>query len=79
MDDGSWCGKGYHLNTNGFKLDQVLFLAKIIASKYNLNCSLHSRNRIYIWASSVPSFISIIKPHIVPSMLYKITPAASGG
>jgi hypothetical protein len=33
-----------------------------------------SRNRIYILKNSMPQFISIIEPYIIPSMLYKIKP-----
>jgi hypothetical protein len=50
------------------------FLTKVNFNKFNLNCSVQSRNRIYIWKNSVPQLISIIEPYIVPSLLYKIKP-----
>jgi hypothetical protein len=37
-----------------------------------LKCTIHSRNRIYIWKESVSQFIEIVSPHIHSSMLYKI-------
>ena len=72
MDDGSRVNTGYHLNTNGFERIHVEILAKALFNKFNLKCSIQSRNRIYIWTNSVPQLISIIEPYIIPSMLFKI-------
>lgn len=57
MDDGGWTGKGIHMNTNAFSTADVHRLADVLSSKYGLKCSVHSRNRIYIWAVSAPSFV----------------------
>lgn len=48
MDDGGWTKKGIHLNTNFFNLSDVERLVEILADKFGLKCSVHSRNRVYI-------------------------------
>ena len=74
IDDGGWTGKGIHLATNGFILADVKRLVTIISSQYGLKCSVHSRNRVYIWASSTPKFINLVRPHIHSSISYKLSP-----
>lgn len=74
MDDGGWTKGGIHLNTNSFTKADVQRLVDILKSKFNLTCSVQSRNRLYIWSGSAPLFCDIIRPHIHPSMVYKITP-----
>lgn len=74
MDDGGWTKNGIHLNTNFFSRSDVEILIDVLNRKYGLKCSIHSRNRIYIWTSSVPALIELVKPHIHPSMIRKITP-----
>lgn len=75
MDDGGWTGKGIHINTNGFTTADVQRLADVLSSKYGLKCSVHSRNRVYIWAQSAPAFIDIIRPHMHHSMQAKLSPS----
>lgn len=72
MDDGSWCGNGIHFNSNNFSEQEVLKLITILKTKFNLKASLHSRNRIYIQATSVDNLINLVRPYIHFSMMYKI-------
>lgn len=72
MDDGGWTNTGIHLATNNFTPEDTLRLMKVLESKYQLKCSIHSRNRIYIWAGSCAHFISIVSPYIHPDMGYKL-------
>lgn len=74
MDDGGWVKKGIHLNTNGFTTSDVERLCIVMKDKYNLKCTVQSRNRLYIWVESVPHFIEIVRPHVHSSMIDKITP-----
>ncbi|TPG03869.1 hypothetical protein EAH88_19140 [Rhodanobacter glycinis] len=74
IDDGGWTKGGIHLATNSFTPDDTKRLAEVLSSKYGLKVSIHSRNRIYIWARSVSDFSNIVRPYIHPSMSYKITP-----
>lgn len=48
IDDGSWTKTGIHQATNNFTSEDTLRLMNVMTSKYNLKCSIHSRNRIYI-------------------------------
>ncbi len=74
MDDGGWTGKGIHLNTNAFTKKDISRLIDILTDKYGLECSLHSRNRIYIKVRSSSQFINIIRPYIHTGMAYKLAP-----
>lgn len=44
--------------------------------RYNLNCTIHHPNpnqyHIFILKKSMDKLRTIVKPHMVPSMLYKI-------
>jgi hypothetical protein len=70
MDDGSRVNTGFNLNTNGFERTHVEILTNVLFNKFNLNCSVQSRNRIYI--EKFHASINIIEPYIIPSMLYKL-------
>lgn len=48
MGDGGKCGKGFHLNTVAFSTLEVKLLIEVLKTNFDLNCSIHSRNRIYI-------------------------------
>lgn len=72
MDDGGWVGKGIHLNTNAFTIGDVGRLIDVLRSVYGLDCSIHSRRRLFIKAKSVPAFIAIVRPYIHPHFMYKI-------
>ena len=74
MDDGGWTKTGIHLNTNSFTKEDVLRLINILQEQYGLQCSLHSRNRIYIKAKSCSKFIDIVRPYIHSDMSYKLRP-----
>lgn len=72
MDDGNKTGKGIYLNTNCFSTTEVSQLIQVLYDKFELKCSLHSRNRIYIWTKSTPKFINMITPFMEESMKSKI-------
>jgi hypothetical protein len=40
--------------------------------KFELDCSIHSRNRINIKVKSVEKFVKLVEPYIEESMKYKI-------
>lgn len=75
MGDGGWNANGIHLNTNNFSTLEVELLVRILHEKFGLKCSIHSRNRLFIWSKSVPDFIALVRPHIEESMMYKIDKA----
>lgn len=79
MDDGSLQNKGLHLNTYGFKPEEVLnlktTLENIFGSNNPLKCSIHNHpkgQRIYIWEESMGLIRSKISEFIHEDMLYKI-------
>lgn len=72
MDDGNALGKGFQLNTNAFAKADLELLVNVLTNKFGLNCTIQSRNRIYITVKSAAKFIQLIEPYIVDSMRYKI-------
>jgi len=72
IGDGALMNKGLILCTESFSITDNLKLIKILKDRYQLDCSLHSNNRIYIRAASMPRLRSIVLPYMDSSMLYKI-------
>lgn len=79
MDDGSYHKKGHYLIlcTDSFSEEDVLRLIYILKNKFNLFCALIVRKkdkayRIRINKSAMPHLISLVKPHMIPSMYYKL-------
>ena len=74
--DGGRSGNGFHFATNAFTSSDVKLLANVLQDKFGLKCSIHSRNRIYIWASSTiqntKQLANITRPYVPNSMAYKI-------
>ena len=82
MDDGSFnkC-KGYLiLCTDSYSREEVLHLIDILKNKFNLSAALVSikkknKNfyyRVRVNKSSMPHLIELVKPYIIPSMVYKL-------
>ena len=62
MDDGSPDRSGFYFYTNSFTQVEVQLLADALKTKFDLNCSLHTRNDkvnkpyiLYIKADSIAS------------------------
>lgn len=81
QDDGAKHGKGFVLNTQSFTKADNLFLIKVLKTKFNLDCSLHTRKAttgtieyftIFIKQNSMDKFRELVKPHFHTSMLYKL-------
>jgi len=64
MDDGGWTKAGIHLATNYYNKQDTIRFISVLEDNYNLKCSTHSRNRIYIWAGSCKQFIDIVRPYM---------------
>lgn len=76
MDDGSKQGNGLHLNVYAFSPEDVDRLINVLITKFNLKCSIHLKNgkpRIYVFKESIELLVSIVKPHMIPSMMYKLS------
>lgn len=75
MDDGSKQGSGLHLNVYAFSSECVDRLINVLTNKFGLKCSIHFKDgkpRIYVFKESMELLISIVKPHMDPSMMYKL-------
>ena len=70
--DGDNHKSGYVLNTSGFVLEDVKLLQGVLKDNWDLETSIHSRNRLYIKSSSREKFIELVKPHFHSTMLYKL-------
>lgn len=72
MGDGGKCGAGFHLNTVAFGNSGVELLVDTMKSNFNINCSIHSRNRIYISSKELHKFKQIVTPYFLSSFKYKL-------
>lgn len=78
MDDGSIKSKAHRarlINTQGFSKSEVVNLMTAMLTKHNLHCKLRKQKegwQIMIMATDAKSFTTLIKPHIHPSMDYKL-------
>lgn len=80
MDDGSKINKTVRIATNCFARSDLEFLCELLKDKYNLDVKEGSIQKsgldkgyiLYIKTSSLNKFIEIVKPFILPSMLYKL-------
>jgi hypothetical protein len=77
MDDGGWAKPGTRISTNSFKLEEVQFLATVLKSKFNLDCTVQKigtidQYSIYIKGSSIPTLRQLVLPYVHPSMHYKL-------
>jgi ubiquinol-cytochrome c reductase cytochrome b subunit len=78
MDDATLHkNKGLRFCTNCFTLKEVQYLASVLEKKYGLNTSIHktgvvNQYGLYIPKSSMADLTKIVKPHIHPTMLYKL-------
>ena len=75
MDDGARDRKQVRFNTQCFSVDENLMLIEFLQAKFGLRARLNrdkDRHRLRIGAESVQRFISLVSPHIVPNMRYKL-------
>jgi hypothetical protein len=82
MDDGYRSVNGVYISTESFTLAENEFLANLLKTKFELDCSVHTHtngHRIYIFGSSLDRLISLVKPYFVKQFYYKRPPQACGG
>lgn len=74
-DDGCWDRNTVRLATDGFTLEEVNLLTKVLNDKFGLKCGVikSGNNRtIRISTKSVPQLQNLLTPIMPPMMLYKI-------
>ena len=79
MDDGSPDRSGFVFHTNSFTLAEVELLVKTLKNKFNLNCSIQTRNDrvikphlIYVKQDSFTKLVSLVEPYVIPHFKYKL-------
>jgi len=82
MQDGSRKkGQGVSIATNSFNYEDCIFLSEILTDKFGLRTPRRisvvktgkpNQWNISIWKESMIKLRSIISPHFVPEMMYKI-------
>ena len=77
MDDGTREGKQVRLNTQCFTRDEHDKLARILEATLGIATTINrdkDRYRLRIQEESMPRFRQLVRPHIIPSMHYKLPP-----
>ena len=72
MDDGSKQSSGYQLCTMGFSESDLLLIQEFFKEKFDIDTTIFKNKSIYIVSKSKEKFENLIKPYIIPSMLYKL-------
>jgi len=75
MDDGSRCDEDIYFNTQQFTKEEQQRLIDMLFQQYKIEATVNKDKkywRIRIRKRSVAQFMSIISPHILPSMRYKL-------
>jgi len=80
MDDGNLSQSydiphGYHINTQSFTEKENEKIASLLAKVWNVDCTIqknHKKFRIFVRSRSMKTFANIVRPHILPSMQYKL-------
>lgn len=80
MDDGgrnSKYGTGMVLDVSSFSENDRATLAQVLNNQLNIATTFHNRSeknvKLYIRASSAQRFCNLIRPFVIPEMLYKLT------
>ena len=72
--DGSNKSNGMYLNTQCFKIEEVVFIINVFILKYDLRCSIHMQRgkpTIYISVKSINQIYPKLLQFITPDMRYK--------
>lgn len=77
-NSGKKSSKGMVFDVSNFTFDDQLKLKNLLEKKFLCGVTIHKRNtqykntKLYI-RSSAEHFCNLIRPYIIPSMLYKLT------
>ena len=80
MDDGTnelGSGKCLKINSQSFTYEENKFFCELLRDKFSLKANVN-KDRIYFrirfYKESMDKLIKIVKPYILPSMFYKLSP-----
>lgn len=80
MDDGAREGMQFRLNTQSFSYAENGWLAEFLRAKFGISATLNrdkDRFRLRISSEAGERFVALIKPHLIPDMLYKLSPVTT--
>jgi len=74
MDDGNlYKGLNVKFAADGFDKKSRILLRNLLFNKFGLKSEINESGKIRLSNKSVKRFIDIVKPHIHPDMIYKIS------
>ena len=76
MDDGSNNGSNITLNTHNFSILEQSVLQRLLLNKFGVVSTLvkdRSKYKMAIGKGEYDKFISIVRPHVIPAMNYKVS------
>ena len=77
MDDGGADYAGLDLQTHSFEPEETEHLVAALAQRFGIQARTRAnkgRRIIYIPASEVGTLRSVVEPHMVPELRYKLVP-----
>ena len=77
MDDGTKCGNQLRINSQCFSVEENRILQELLSAKLGIKTVLNKDKdmvRLRVLNESMPRLITLAKPYIIPSMLYKLPP-----
>lgn len=75
MDDGSKEGNQLRINSQSFSENDNIKLIELLRAKLGINSTLNRDKkwfRLRIKKESMSTLVEMIRPYIIPSMLYKL-------
>ena len=74
-ESGNIYSRRMDICTDRYDMNSIKIMQKVLLEKFNIVTTLNKRGRFYrirIKSESYQDFINIVRPYIVPSMLYKL-------
>ena len=75
MDDGSNNGENFTINTHGFSSEEQARIANFFKNRYGITATVvkdRTKFKLAIGRNDYAKFADIVRPFIIPSMIYKI-------
>ena len=84
MDDGNLASSGITFATHSFSYEEQELLQEMFLKRFNIETTIrktkhkykgniHKGHCLYIRKKAHPIFFELIKPHMIPSFLYKMS------
>ncbi len=76
MDDGAADGKQLRINVQSFSYEEASALMSVLRAKFGIEMRVNSdkgKPRLRCVSSSMERLVEVVRPHFIPSMLYKLS------